>query len=487
MKCIKNILFAILLILPAGLQAQEIIAQLDLGKKDPIPKDFHFSPADRGLVTIGNLTKKSSRYIAITKYDENFTKEWTKQVFEQNGRKNIDFLTVSGENILVFVSEYFSREKTIRTYYYQYDLAGNLVTDQKIISELPNEKEHRVELRYVRSLNKKKLLCYKNLNSTKDHEKILYYLFDEETDLAREGEMLIPYPDEKFEERKVVVSNKGTIYFMGKFYKESRVRNPDDFQYLIYRFNEGQEKGEKYEVNAGEIYLTDVNFKVDPYDNLYIAGFYSDRSEDQIIGTLYQKINNEGELEISQTQKYDEKFLKEFLTDRQIDKGRELKYFYLDDIILRSDGGVLLIGEKFYTTVSSYLDLYGYWVDQKIYHYEEVIVNSVSPDGELEWSSVMKKRQASELRENLSYMNMVTGENIYLIYQYHPKKENRSVYHNWIDFDGNVSERQPLLSRSREKSSLYPRKCEQISNSEALIVYYQDRGKLYSIVKMAFD
>ena len=477
----------ILLILPVAAQAQEIVARLDLGRKDPIPKDFHFSPIDRGLVTVGNLTRKSSRYIALSKYDENFNKEWTKQVFEQNGRKNIDFLTVSGENILLFVSEYFSREKTIRTYYYHYDLEGNLLQDKKVISELPNEKEHRVDLRYVRSLNKKKLLCYKNLNSTNDNEKILYYLFDEETDLVREGEMFIPYPDEKFEERKVIVSNQGNIYFMGKFYKENRVRSADDFEYIIYRFKEGNEKGDKYVVDAGDKFLTDLNFKVDPFENMFLAGFYSERDDDQIIGTLYQKVSKDGELEISQTQKFDEKFLSEFLTDRQIDRGRELKYFYLDDIILRSDGGVLLIGEKFYTTVSSYLDLYGYWVDQKIYHYEEIIVNSVSPDGEQEWSSVVKKRQASELREHLSYMNMVTGQNIYLIYQYHPKKENRSVYHNWLDFEGNVSRREPLLSRAREKSSLYPRKCEQISNREALVVYFTDRGKVYSIVKMEFD
>lgn len=487
MKAYKNILVAILVVLPVFLQAQEIISRLDLGRRDPIPKDFHFSPVDRGLVTVGNATRSSSRYVALTKYNEIFEKEWSKTVFEQNGRKNIDFLTVSGENILLFVSEYFTRERTIRTYFYHYDLEGNLLEDAKVISELPNEKEHRVELRYVRSLNKRKLLCYKNLNSSNDNEKILYFLFDEEGEMVKEGQMIIPYPDEKFEERKVIVSNAGNIYFMGKFYRENRVRSPNDFEYIVYRFMDGSEEGEKYAVNADGKYLTDVNFKVDPFENMFVAGFYSNTSDDQIIGTLYQKVNSKGELEISRFQQFEEGFLAQFLTDRQIDRGKELKYFYLDNIVLRSDGGVLLIGEKFYTTVSSYLDLYGYWVDQKIFHYEEIIVSSIAPDGEQEWSSVVHKRQAGEVRENLSYMNMITGENIYLLYQYQPKKENRSVFYSQIDYEGKVGKLTPLMSKLREKSSLYPRKCEQISNSEALVVYFTDRGKVYSIVKMDFE
>ena len=131
MKVYKYTLFAILIAIPTFLQAQQIIARMDLGRRDPRPDDFHFSPIDNGLVTVGNSTRSSSRYVALTKYNEAFEKEWSKIVFEQNGRKNIDFLTVSGEDILLFISEYFPREKTIRTYYYRYDLKGNLLQDAR--------------------------------------------------------------------------------------------------------------------------------------------------------------------------------------------------------------------------------------------------------------------------------------------------------------------------------------------------------------------
>ena len=158
------------------LKAQTVKASLELGKRDPLPRFFEVTNADKGLVTFGNMARNSSRFLGLFKYDADFKQQWSKQVLEQNGRSNVDFMTAIGENIFVFVSEFFPKENTIRTFYYRYNLAGDPIEERKVISELPDEKEHRVDLKYVVSLNKKQLLCYKNLNSPNSKERILYLL-----------------------------------------------------------------------------------------------------------------------------------------------------------------------------------------------------------------------------------------------------------------------------------------------------------------------
>ena len=355
-----------------------------------------------------------------------------------------------------------------------------------MIDEVPNEKEHRVDLRYERSLNKKKLLCYKNLAQGTRNEKIIYFLFDAATEEVIRGEIALPYPDEKFQVRKLIVSNSGKVYLLGKYYMVSRIKSPQDYGFKLYAYSPGDAEGQNISIELGELFINDLTVRAGRDENLYLAGFYSHRSSEEIIGSCFYRVNPELEVEVQSTQRFSDDFLKNFLRDQQIDRGRELRNFYLDNIILRSDSGALLIAEKYYTSYSSYVDIYGYMVDQRIYHYDDIIVSSVAGNGDLEWSAVARKRQQSESRESLSYLDVVSGETLFLFYGYDPRREMRTIYYQEVGLDGTVSDRKPLLGNASLDETFYPRSSEQISNTAALLSYYQERNKIFSIVKVEF-
>lgn len=486
-NCWRVTVLAALLMLPSLVLGQEVVARLDLDRRQPTPRFIEYISADGGMTTIGNQSNKSSRYLSISKYDENFSKSWTKQVLQQSGNAEIDLLAALGDKILVFISQYTPRDRTSRTSYTQFDLAGNKVVEKKEIAELPNEKERRTDLKYIRSINKKKLLCYKNLDEGSKQDKILYYLFDAYSDEVITGEIVIPYPDDKFQVRKIMVSNAGQIYVLGKYFNVNRVKSPDDFGFKIYHFSPGESKGAEVAVELGALFITDLTLKIDRDENLFLAGFYSHKSTDDIIGTCFFRFDSDLKEILSSSQRFSDDFLSRFMKERQIERGRELQNFYLDNIILRSDGGVLLLAERFYTTYDSYVDIYGYWVDRKIYHFDEIIVNSVAANGDLEWSAVVPKRQQSERRERLSYIDVVSGASLFLVYGYEQRREPHTMYYNSLDFDGNVSQRSVLIRNNGYDDIFYPRSSEQISNTEALLVYYQEKQKIFSIVKMAFE
>ena len=483
----KWIVILFFILAPFGSFAQAISASLEINRKMPIPNHFEYVREDKGLVTLGNMTKRSSRYLGLSKFDDSFEKEWTRQVLEQNGRNNIDFMTVMGDQIMVFISEFFPRDGMIRTWYSQYDLEGNDISEKVLLSESPNEKEHRVDLQYVRSINKRRLLCYKILDNDQKKEIITYTMFNEFAEVMLSGDLNFPYADDKMEVRKISISNNGVIYVLAKYYVNNRGRDPDDFSFMIFRFLPGKPEPEEVRLDFGDVFITDLTFKVDKEENIYVAGFFSNKSSSQIIGTVYQKLNSITEREVTYSEKFTEEFLSNFLSDRQIGRGAELKYFYLDDIVLRSDGGVVLIGEKFYTTFNTFMDRMGYWVDQKVHHYDEIIIVSVSNEGKQEWSSMVSKRQSSESNLNLSYLDVITGGNVYLIYEYQPRKMPRTIYINRASLGGEVSNRIPLMGKDSRGLSFYPRSSEQISNREAIMFYRDDKNKSFYLVKMEFQ
>ncbi|MEL6671943.1 MAG: hypothetical protein AAFR61_07110 [Bacteroidota bacterium] len=472
------------------LEAQRVTARLDLKKRDPKPDFYEYSPSDQGLVTFGAMSNVSSRYLGIKKYGADLREEWKERVLEQNGNKNVDFVTVIGPNILVFVSEFFPKEGVIKTYYYSYDLQGNQQASEEILSVYPNQKEQKVELRYILSPNKTRLMCYKNLRNRKEAETILYYLFDDEGDYVQNGELEIRYPDQRFNVQSLRVSNTGNIFVLGRFNKVLNIKDANDFQYVVVKQDITTEQQQEYMINLGDRYITDLAFRLDRAENIYVAGFYSNRGTDQIAGTLLQKITPSGALVLNANEAFDPSFLRNYLTSGQINRGRELKNFYMDPedgIILRSDGGVLLLAEKFYIKSTSYRDIYGYWVDREQYYYEDVILTSVSGSGDIEWHAIVDKSQVSDSPASLSYFNAISSQGSYIFYEYKPRRMDFNIYYNTVGMQGSVSDRIPLLQDYRFGNEFYPRFCEQINNREALLVYMQNRGQVLSVVKVEFE
>lgn len=472
----------------AGLHAQKVVARLDLTRRDPKPEFYEHSPVDNGLITLGPASLVSSRFTQLTKYNESLKEEWSVQVFEQNGRKTVDLVSVVGPNILVFVSELFPKENVIKTYYYSYDLKGNMQAGEEVLSVYPNEKEQKVPLQYVLSPNKRKLLCYKNLENRRESEMLFYYLFDESGAYVQSGEIEMKYPDNRFRIRSLRVSNQGNVFVLGKYYKVPIIRESDDFQYIIYRHDLASGQGNELRIELGDRFISDLAFRLDKDEHMYVAGFYSNRGTDQIGGILLQKIAVGGDLLQQSAEPFSAEFLSYYLSRTQIDRGRELRNFYLDPqdgIVLRSDGGLLLIAEKFYLTYQSYRDMYGYLVERPIYHYDDIILTSVSASGEIEWHAIVEKMQQSDISANLSYFSAVGSGGTYLFYEYKPRHLGFNIYYNVVGMDGSVTELSPLIRDYRYGNEFYPRYCTQISNKEALMVYMQNRGKVFSVVKIS--
>jgi hypothetical protein len=465
----------------------EIAATLTLDRREPVPLWFEYIAADGGLATLSYMTRNSTRGVGLFKYDAQFRRQWGGQLYENNGRTDILSLEVLGNSILVFVSENFPREGLTKVFYYEYDLAGNRLADRELLHTEPNENRNLKRFRFERSPNKRTLVCFIEQAETDRPEQLSYYLFSADTDSLRQGQVRLPYPDRDFILRKVQVANTGTLYVLGKVAPGGRTRDAAQVRHVLIRHSPGTEALTEFPLAVQGGYITDLMFRLDREENILMGGFYSEVNAQNVGGVFYKRIEGATGTEAAQLNaRLPQDIMARYLTPRQLERGRELSDFQLNHLIPRSDGGLLLLAEQFYITTTNYRDAYGFWYTRELYHYDDVLVLSLDSAGVLEWARPVPKAQAGEYPRELSYAFFLADDHIFIFHKNRLPGFGPNVYYNVVDFDGNISQPKPFFRRFRNTDVFYREASGQITNHAGMIVYYQSRGGLFTLMKLAF-
>ncbi|MCS7073216.1 MAG: hypothetical protein NZ108_01990, partial [Bacteroidia bacterium] len=298
------------------------------------------------------------------------------------------------------------------------------------------------------------------------------------------GRFTIPYPDDRLQIKEVKISNKGNLFILSKLVLRDRKRN--DYKYKIFKYVVTPDSLREISLPDNGKFITDLIIKPDRNENLFCGGFFSEQNSSAIIGTVFYRIEPNDSISVQQFVKFEERFLANYLTPKQIERGKELNDFYLDQMVLRSDGGIVLLAEQYYVTTSSYRDIYGFWYNRETYHYDDVVLFSMDKNGNIEWSSIVQKQQTAEIPSELSYFCVVSGEQVYVFYKSREKGFGSNIYYRSINANGKVSNPKSFFERYESGNIFYRNFSEQISNSEAILVYYQVRGKIFTLVKVAF-
>lgn len=481
-------LLVLLLGMYLPLKAQKIEATLSLSPKEPKPLWFDYCKIDKGLVTIAPMSKSSKRNIGIYKYDENFKRQWVKEVYEQTLSSDIANLSVIEENIFLFVNETFGKEQITKMFHY--DIEGNKLAENVSVLKMDNSAQYS-NLKFKKSFNTQRFLGF-TFSIQKNLIDFRYVTFNNEDGIFKEGKWEITYRSEQIEVFQVEISNQGNIFVLTKE-KKGKGNQPSDFQYVIHKYQTDSQMVTSIPLQLDNYFITDIIFKIDKNEDLFLGGFYSHWNSHSIIGTLYFRIDHESLQIVNQkTDKLEQSFLERYMSQKQIYKGKELVDFYLDKMVLRSDGGIVLFAERFYSTYSSssmYYGYYGpgmYYRDRMVYNYNDVAVLSINNEGKIEWTSIVEKRQSSEFPQQLSYVPVITPEKVVIFYKYYIRGIGHNIYYQIVN-EGKVnSQPKPFFNDFSARDYFYRSACEQISNDEAILVIYKARGRLFTFYKISF-
>jgi hypothetical protein len=208
--------------------------------------------------------------------------------------------------------------------------------------------------------------------------------------------------------KKYVVSNEGIAYLLFKEFKTKRkekISGEPNYNYQLKEFYDNGEKSHTTPINLKGHFITDMSLGINQNSDLVCTGFYSSVGSSGIKGCYYMLIDNETkEVRKESKKEFGIDFITSNMSDKRTkrikkkkEKGKEFElYNYdLDDIILRNDGGVIQVAEQYYVTQHTYTDSNGNSRTTYTYHYNNIIVISISPEGEIEWARKIRKRQST--------------------------------------------------------------------------------------------
>ena len=164
--------------------------------------------------------------------------------------------------------------------------------------------------------------------------------------------------------------------------------------------------------------------------------------------------------------------------------------FEFRDIIMKENGGALLTAEQFYISIVTTTDpRTGATSSTYYYYYNDIIVVDLNPDGTINWTAKIPKKQVSTNDGGFysSFLMAVRNDNIYLLYNDHianvnipngpqkfvstRSKKNIATVVVTIDGKGNWK-KEMLFTAAETKINFLPKSSMQLSDNEILLYCY---------------
>lgn len=479
----------------------------------------------------GIMTGGSPQKIYIEKYNQDMKLRKSKQIDLRYKKKKRDFEKVLYLNNQFYLLTSFNNKAHKANYLFVQSIKKkslSLNNRIKKIAESPARDEYREgKFNFHVSKDSSNVLIYSQLpNQKRGAERFSIQVFDNEFEQKWERDIQLPYPDNRFTVTDYRVDNNGNVYLLGILYENQSgfLRRNTSYQYIILAYTQEGEEFEEYKVNLKDKFITDLTFRVGKDGKLVCSGFYSEKNSYSVKGTYFFQLDPENsEISNANYKEFEFDFVTEYLSDRRKRKAKkaeaegdarrsaELYQYSLNDLILRSDGGAVLVAEQYYVerrddnrfNNGGFYNPYGFRNNQLrenieyYYNYNDIIVVNIRPDGEIQWASRIPKRQ--ETRNDggyySSYAMAIVRDKICFVYNdngknFRVKKNNRRYGFNGsnsvlalseVGMDGSVNT-YPISSNREQGIITRPKICKQIGKREVAI--FGERGKRFRFGKL---
>jgi hypothetical protein len=293
--------------------------------------------------------------------------------------------------------------------------------------------------------------------------------------------------ERELEESKTLVDNNGNAFLILKPAVEF------GGQYDVLHFDN---KGEfsTYSLKTERVLFGEPWFEIDNKNgNLVMTSFFdAKRSEAEAAanGFLYASFDpaNGTPVKTNYTP-FSREFIAE-LTGRENVTNQSLYTFNIRKSILRNDGGALIIAESFIKETHDQAMPIGIqpgfngYRSSDVFQFNDIIAFSLNPDGKMEWSSVMRKKQTSE-DDNGTYSSfLIMNEKEKVRFIYLDDIAGSGTLNEYVLSSAGQYERDALLNQEEKDVMLIPKMGKQISPNQLIMPSFKSNA--FRLVKITF-
>ncbi len=424
---------------------------------------------------------------------------------------NYEFTIFSNGRIFVFGSFYNANLGKSFLFYQEMDKKtltnkGNLVK----VSEVKSKSKYRQgKFRNTVSRDKSKIVLVDESSFKKgETEEFHITVYDVDLNKLWEKSVKLPYSSELFSINQVYVDNDGNFYLSGIVYQEvvkSKRNGKPNYNYSIIAFREQGNATKEYKAQLKDKFITDLSFGVlESEGSIVCGGFFSEKGTFSIKGTFFMSIDAVSEsIKKQGIKEFDKDFLEEFMSESKASKGKELFEYDLKELVLKDDGGAVLIAEQYFieqVTVSSSSSSGQVSTSTTTYYnYNDIIVTNVNPDNTIAWTVKVPKRQSTRgYGYYSSYISMVKGDKVHLVFNDNPSNLNVKDPKRIANFNGKESvitmatitsngnyEKVLFASNSAEQVIMRPQLSKQVSDNR--LILFASLKKTFKLATVSFN
>lgn len=347
---------------------------------------------------------------------------------------------------------------------------GTFIGAPKLIDAIEFDKRRNKGMFYIKKSKNQKLITSMYKQTSADDEKLSIHVkvMDSAFNSLYEKKYKTDTYDGVLLLNDFKLSNDTTVYILTSIDLEKKMLR--DRKYTLNISKASSDKLQSIALSLDKYFIKDIKMELDYINkNIVFAGFYSEMNSFSSAGVFYARLNfNDQKLKMF-TESFKAKFLTEFNSERTVNRGTELINYFIDKIILRTDGGVILVSESNYVTESTnYNSYYQLYTTSYTYHYDNILLFSINTDGKIHWESIIRKNQVSEDDAAFysSYILTLDVDQINVIFNKFIRKST-DIVSCTINNKGESTEK--ILIKESENTLMMPGGGKQISADQLIV------------------
>jgi hypothetical protein len=422
-----------------------------------------------------------SRKYQLSYYGFDLKILWTKNIISPSSEISIETVGFYQSKPIVISVESSKDDNSFNFIADTYDSNGNNpIKNKKIGSYTPDKKSNTTKPKILLSSTKKNFGVYVEEARTVDQVVHLIICNDMFTSTSQ-LKCVLPYAYKDGEISSATLDDRGFLYLLLKVKEESLGNEKKRIStYRLDIFKGPNVPMVEHKVNDSSKQMTYAALTIDnKNNNIVVAGFYSDRGSFAGAGLLYATLSttDSSGWEISTTPLKSESLIK-IIGERNSGGNMGLVGYPIQRVILRSDGGAVIIAEAAYLSEYSFYDYFTQSFNRRIeYHYDNVVIISVNADGQADWSQILKKDQTSLDDEGLysSIATMLSPDNLTIFYNADIGRNNEVISFK-LSSKGELTQKR--LTMSGDNITILAKAGKQV-DEDVMIVPAISKKKLY--------
>lgn len=281
---------------------------------------------------------------------------------------------------------------------------------------------------------------------------------------------------------QLTINNLGEVFVIYSQYKKQR-------QHKKHQFVLGKislDRQEKWQTISFADHLPyDIHMQYDELNQKIVAAGLCVTDKTSVTNGIFYFNTNLSEAPKVHITTLEEPFMRS-LTGKRKKRLTDIENFIICQLVLRKDGGVLLIAEQRFTYKSS-ISFYEAEKapSQADYLYENILVASIHPSGKVYWKDVLFKSQSSENdnARHSSFFAVMTNSSIRFLYNNNISWDT-SIFEYVIKSNGKIQRN--VVAHQKRKDGLLPQLANGLQVSSSEVVAVAERDKKLRLLKINY-